>query len=258
MLEAKNIGYAVGNKWLVKDISYRFMPGKCYMICGPNGAGKSTFLKLLSLELSPASGSICYNNELSKHSQKEKYAKFRAVLSQNTEISFPMDVEEIVMMGRYPHFNISPAKKDHDICEEVMDNLGVTGFRKRNYLTLSGGEKQRVQFARVLTQIFEVPENGCRYLLLDEPISSLDLKYQFDFLHHVRKFINEKTIVIAILHDLNLALNYSDEVLLLNEGSLFAAGSPVDVLHPSNIKKVFHIESSFHKVEDAQLLWVKK
>ncbi|HMU47965.1 MAG TPA: heme ABC transporter ATP-binding protein [Chitinophagaceae bacterium] len=258
MLEAKNIGYAVGKKWLVKDISYRFMPGKCYMICGPNGAGKSTFLKLLSLELSPASGSICYNNELSINSQKEKYAKCRAVLSQNTEISFPMDVEEIVMMGRYPHFNISPAKKDHDICEEVMENLGVTDFRKRNYLTLSGGEKQRVQFARVLTQIFDIPEKGYRYLLLDEPISSLDLKYQFDFLHHVRNFINEKTIVIAILHDLNLALNYSDEVLLLNEGGLFAAGPPADVLHPSNIKKVFHIESSLHKVGDAQFLWVRK
>ena len=162
------------------------------------------------------------------------------------------------MMGRYPHFEVRPTKKDFDICEEVMEQLGVGIFRKRNYLTLSGGEKQRVQFARVLVQIWETPENGNRFLLLDEPISSLDLKYQFDFLHHVQKFINDKTIVIAILHDLNLALNYADEVLLLDQSKLFTSGKPAEVLQPTNISKVFKVESTLHQLPGSRLLWVNK
>ena len=147
------------------------------------------------------------------------------------------------MMGRYPHFDIRPTKNDFAICEQAMETLGITAFRKRNYLTLSGGEQQRVQFARVLVQIWEPPQIGSRILLLDEPISSLDLKYQFDFLKQVKNIINEKTVVIAILHDLNLALNHGDEVLLLKQGSLFASGLPRQVLCPENILQVFGVES---------------
>lgn len=257
MLEARNLGYAVGNKWLVKDVSYRFLPGKCYMLCGPNGAGKSTLMKLISLELSAKQGEVLYNGQPVVHNKKEQVAKQRAMLSQNVEISFPMTVEEIVLMGRYPHFNVHPSKADFSICEEVMNMLGITQFRKRNYLTLSGGEKQRVQFARVLVQIWEVPVNSYRYLLLDEPISSLDLKYQFDFLHQVKKFMNERTIVIAILHDLNLVLNYADEVLLMKDGMLFAGGLPHEVLHPGNIQQVFQVQSVLHRLPEADLLWVQ-
>src|SRR5262249_3474338 len=155
------------------------------------------------------------------HKHRKEYATYRAVLSQQIEISFPLSVDEVVLMGRYPHFTIQPSKKDLSICDEVIEMLNVAALRNRNFLTLSGGEKQRVQFARVLAQIWERPASGCRILLLDEPISSLDLKYQFDFLHRVRQILDEHTIVIAILHDLNLALNYADEVLLLSKGKLF-------------------------------------
>lgn len=258
MIEIRNVGFAVKDKWLVQDVSYKFLPGNCYMLCGPNGAGKSTLMKLISLELPPRTGEILYNDKTTNPKNKEEYAKYRAVLSQNVEISFPLSVEEVIMMGRYPHFEVRPTKKDFDICEEVMEQLGVSIFRKRNYLTLSGGEKQRVQFARVLVQIWETPENGNRFLLLDEPISSLDLKYQFDFLHHVQKFINDKTIVIAILHDLNLALNYADEVLLLDQSKLFTSGKPAEVLQPTNISKVFKVESTLHQLPGSRLLWVNK
>ncbi len=127
-----------------------------------------------------------------------------------------MEVEEVVMMGRYPHFKINPTKADIEICNEVMELQNLQSFRKRNFLTLSGGERQRVQFARVLSQIWTMPEQGSRILLLDEPISSLDIKYQFEFLKHVKEFLNDRTIIVAVLHDLNLALNYADEILLLN------------------------------------------
>lgn len=255
MLEIKKAGYSIGKKWLVQNISYQFLPGKCYMLCGPNGAGKSTLLKLLSLQSVPDEGEIFYNGVKVDHRKKHYYAQFRAVLSQQVDISFPMEVDEVIMMGRYPHFDINPTKKDHEICEEVIQLQNLESFRKRNFLTLSGGEKQRVQFARVLAQIWEMPQEGARILLLDEPISSLDIKYQFDFLHHVKQFLNDKTIVIAILHDLNLALNYADEVLLLNEGKLFSSGAPTEVLSPENIEKVFHLKSDLHQFGNVKLLW---
>ena len=255
MLEIKNGGFAVGNKWLLRDISYRFLPGKCYMICGPNGAGKSTLIKLLSLVASPDTGEVLYNNAKVDYKKKEAYSKYRAVLSQQVDISFPLEVEEVVMMGRYPHFKVNPTKKDVEICEEVMALQNLQPFRKRNFLTLSGGEKQRVQFTRVLAQIWQMPAEGSRILLLDEPISSLDIKYQFDFLQHVKQFLNSNTIVIAVLHDLNLALNYADEILLLHEGKLFASGKPIDVLSPENISHVFKLDFNLHLLQEIKLLW---
>ena len=258
MLEVKNVGYAVGDKWLVQEVSFTFEPGKCYMLCGPNGAGKSTLLKMLSGELPAATGQVCYNDKAIEARLKNEYATFRAVLSQQVEISFPLPVEEVLMMGRYPHFKSSPGKKDFAICAEIAERLGITGFLKRNFLTLSGGEKQRVQFGRVLAQIWEQPTAGNRILLLDEPISALDLKYQFDFLHHLQAFINPQTVVVAILHDLNLALNYANEVLLLSNGKLFTSGLPSQVLSPQNIETVFGLAAQLHHLPQADLLWVKK
>ena len=258
MLEIKNTGFAVGDKWLVQDVSYTFEPGKCYMLCGPNGAGKSTLLKMLSLELSPATGTVWYNGKPTDGKKKNVYAAYRAVLSQQVDISFPLLAEEVIMMGRYPHFVSNPGKKDVAICNAVSEQLGITEFLKRNFLTLSGGEKQRIQFARVLAQIWELPAEGARILLLDEPISSLDLKYQFDFLHQLQDFINPQTIVIAILHDLNLALNYGDEVLLMLRGKLFTSGKPRNVLSPENIETVFGLPAALHHVPGADLLWMKQ
>jgi iron complex transport system ATP-binding protein len=255
MLEIKDAGYAVGKKWLLQNVSYQFVPGKCYMICGPNGAGKSTLMKLLSLSLTTDTGEVLYNNSKVNYNKKEDYAKYRAVLSQQVDISFPMEVEEVVMMGRYPHFKMNPTKEDFEICDEVIALQDLDAFRKRNFVTLSGGEKQRVQFARVLAQIWKMPKDSARILLLDEPISSLDIKYQFDFLKHVKQFLNDQTIVIAVLHDLNLALNYADEILLLNNGTLFEGGNPANVLSPENINKVFHLDFNLHQFNNVRFLW---
>lgn len=258
MIKISNLGYHIWDKWLVKGLDYEFAPGKIYMLCGPNGAGKSTLLKLLALEKKPHTGSIWYEGQPVDYNHRLKYARQRAVLSQHTDISFPMSVSEIILMGRYPHFQSNPSRKDQQICEEVMETLGLQSFRNRNYLTLSGGEQQRVQFARVLTQLWDVPAGSPRLLLLDEPIASLDLRHQFDFLHELKQFMDQRTTVIAILHDLNLALNYGDEALLLHKGQLFAAGNPGTVLHPENIQAVFQVQSEVHQLGETRFLWVNK
>ena len=244
MLKTENIYYRIGHKLILSGISAEFIPGEFNMILGPNGSGKSTFLKIFSGEIHKYDGVVYYSNEKIAHLKKEELAKRRAVMSQQPELSFPLMVEEVVMMGRYPHFTFNPNKKDEEICEAVMERMHITSFRERNYLTLSGGERQRVQYARVLAQIWEKPANDSRYLFLDEPLNSLDINYQQEFLQIAREFTNTDTVLIAVMHDINLAVQYADKLFFLKEGELIAHGSPKDILSENLIKKVFNVETT--------------
>jgi iron complex transport system ATP-binding protein len=244
MLKTENIHYSVGKKSILNGITAAFHPGEFNMILGPNGSGKSTFLKIFSGEISKYHGSVFYGAEKIATLKKEELAKHRAVMSQQPELSFPLMVEEVVMMGRYPHFIFNPGKKDNDICHEVMERMNLTSFKERNYLTLSGGEKQRVQYARVLAQIWEKPTEGCRYLFLDEPLTSLDINYQQEFLQIAREFTNTNTVLIAVMHDINLAIQYADKLFFLKEGELVAQGKSKDVMSKALIKQLFNVEAS--------------
>jgi iron complex transport system ATP-binding protein len=214
------------------------------MILGPNGSGKSTFLKIFSGELNGYKGNVFYSDKKIGTIKKEELAKHRAVMSQQPELSFPLMVDEVVMMGRYPHFNFNPGKKDEAICNEVADRMNLQSFKDRNYLTLSGGEKQRVQFARVLAQIWEKKEDSYRYLFLDEPLASLDINYQHEFLQLARQFSQANTILIAVIHDINLAIQYADKILFLKDGELAAHGSPATVITEELIKDVFGVKTT--------------
>ena len=244
MLRTENIFYSIGKKLILSNINTEFHPGEFNMILGPNGSGKSTFLKIFSGELHSTDGEVYYDNKKIRSIKTEELAKFRAVMSQQPELSFPLTVDEVVMMGRYPHFNFSPNKKDESICDEVIGRMNLHSFRDRNYLTLSGGEKQRVQYARVLAQIWEQPQNGCRYLFLDEPLASLDIKYQQEFLQIAREFARTGTVLIAVLHDINLAIQFADRLFMLKEGNLVAHGKPKEVLSSELIKNVFDVDAT--------------
>jgi len=244
MLKAENIQYRIGKKQIVNAISAEFFPGEFNMILGPNGSGKSSFLKIISGEISHYNGTVLYNDKKLSTQKKEELAKYRAVMSQLPELSFPLTVEEVVMMGRYPHFTFNPTKKDESICDDVMERMNLTSFKTRNYLTLSGGEKQRVHFARVLAQIWEKTESGNRYLFLDEPLNSLDINYQQEFLQIAKAFARHNTVLIAVLHDINLAIQYADKLFFLKEGELVAHGKPREILHESLIQKVFDVSTT--------------
>lgn len=243
MLKTKNIQYSIGKKQILNDISIEFTPGEFNIILGPNGSGKSTFLKIFSGETNDYSGIVLYGDDNIAKQKKETLAKNRAVMSQQPELSFPLLVDEVVMMGRYPHFNFSPNKKDFTICEEVIERMNLTSFKERNYLTLSGGEKQRVQFARVLAQIWEKPSTGLRYLFLDEPLASLDINYQQEFLQIAREFATVDTVLIAVIHDINLAIQYADKLFFLKEGNLAAHGKPGEIVNEALLKMIFDVET---------------
>jgi iron complex transport system ATP-binding protein len=219
MLKAENLTYKIGEKYLVKDACISVKPGEFVVIMGRNGAGKSTLLKMLSGSMKPSSGAASLNGKDLYSIHELKLAKIRAVLSQHYDITFPITTEEIVMMGRYPHFKNAPSVRDWEILNSAFELIRIKELKERFYNTLSGGEAQKVQMSRVLAQIWEEDEEG-RLLLLDEPVSSLDLRYQHELLRIARSFIKGRTAVIAVLHDINLALSYADRIILMKDSQI--------------------------------------
>jgi len=260
MLTANDITFRVGNKALISNISLAFGPGRLHLIIGPNGAGKSTLIKVLARLLRPQSGTVALEGHDAVDASEADLAKHRAVLSLAVEVAFPVSVREVVMMGRYPHFGGRPGPVDQQIVDELMEFFDVTEFKDRDYQTLSGGERQRVNFARVLAQLWRLrpasSSNGapCRLLFLDEPLTFLDIRHQIDFMKKVRNFTDAADVVtVGVVHDLNLAARFADQVVLLSDGRVVAKGSPSEVLTQDNIRRVFAVEPTFVTVNQSQM-----
>ena len=263
MLQATNVTFRVGDKALISEVSLQFQPARLHLIIGPNGAGKSTLIKVLARLLHPQTGTIEYEGRDVQAASEADLAKRRAVLSQAVEVAFPLSVREVVMMGRYPHFGGRPGPSDERIVDELMQFFDVEEFRERDYQTLSGGERQRVNFARVLAQLWRTTlqssgANGsgatpaCRFLFLDEPLTFLDIRHQIDFMKKVRSFTDAPDVVtVGVVHDLNLAGRFADQLVLMNHGKIVAAGSAVEVLTRQNIRNVFGVEPTFVPLQES-------
>jgi len=254
MLVGHDITFRVGSKELISDISASFAPGGLHLLVGPNGAGKSTLVKVLARLLRPQTGTVEYEGVDVGHASEAELAKRRAVLSQAIEIAFPLTVREVVMMGRYPHFSGRPGPTDEQIVDEVMQHFDVTEFKDRYYQSLSGGERQRVNFARVLAQLWDHTTDLCRYLFLDEPLTFLDIRHQIDFMKRIRSFTKDADVVtVGVVHDLNLAARFADQILMLDGGRVVANGPPSEVLTTERIKQVFGVEPTMVQTEDSGL-----
>jgi iron complex transport system ATP-binding protein len=238
MINVKNISYQISKKQLLQNISFSVKSGEIVAIIGANGAGKSTLLKILCQEINPTAGQIFINNKITNNYNLGELAKLRAVLAQHNTLSMQFTVKELVTMGRYSHFKHRPQPNDVTIINQTMQETGVFEFAYRDYNTLSGGEQQRVQLARVLAQIYDSPN---AFLLLDEPTNGLDLLYQQQILNTARKMANKGFGVVCILHDINLASAYADKILILKNGQNIALGSPSEVINCYNIHKAFNI-----------------
>jgi len=240
MLSVEAVSYQIKTHPLVKDISFTVRPGEVLALLGANGAGKSTLISMLCGERAPGSGHINFYGKPLAAYTIEEIARKRATLSQHNVVNMPFPAADIVMMGRYPHFRNRPAASDFEVVEEAMTICGVAHLKERSYLTLSGGEQQRVQLARILSQIWDSPGS---LLILDEPIAAMDAFYQQQTLAIVKAFAQKGYMVVAALHEINLAAQYADHILMMKNGRRWRAGSPSEVITPLNIYTVFSIET---------------
>ncbi len=240
MLFVENLSYTIKKHTLLRGINFSVRPGEFIAILGSNGAGKSTLIKLLSGEYQPSEGLIkLHGNAISNYADLD-LAAIRATMSQQHQVTADFSVEEVVMMGRYPHYSGQPKANDLAIVQKAMELCGITLLAERSILSLSGGERQRAHLARILAQIWEQPQ---ALLLLDEPISAMDVRFQHQTLSIARALANKGWMVIAVLHDINLSAQYADRLLLMKHGRKLMDGTASEVLTSRNIYTVFGIDA---------------
>jgi len=243
----QNIHFNVPGRQLLSDVSCNIRSGALTAVMGANGAGKSTLLKAVSGEIKISGGQILWNKQHMDTYDPKELSKKRSFLRQNYALQLPFTAYEIVEMGRYPYFHSRATARCRQVIEETSTYVGIQHLLKRNYLTLSGGEQQRVQLARVLAQVWDAPE-GQRLVMLDEPVSALDIHYQHQLLGLVYDLAHHKGYtVLAILHDINLAFQYADDVLLLKDGHKVAFGAQNDVFSEETILETFGVSVSLHQ-----------
>ena len=237
-IEARNIRVALGSKTIISGIDLTAPAGQLTAIVGPNGSGKSTLIKALSGELRH-DGSVTINRFDTARARQWQLAAMRAVLPQSASLAFPFTVREIVRLGLTGgHCGLPPGQSAR-LHEEALRRVDLEGFAGRFYQELSGGEQQRVQLARVLCQVWKPVLGGKpRYLMLDEPVSSLDIRHQLIIMNVARQFADQGGGVIAVMHDLNLTAMFADEVVMRG-GRLVAVGAPREVLTDDIISGVF-------------------
>ncbi|MCW7492505.1 heme ABC transporter ATP-binding protein [Leptospira sp. 2 VSF19] len=237
-IEAIDLSYSIGEKSILSKIELEIHPGKLHVLMGRNGAGKSSLFHILCGDISPKIGNIYLDGIELKNYSKTQLAKIRAVLTQDAAITFPISSKEVIELGRHPH--ISDPIRDKEIVQTCIKITGSTEQKDQNYSTLSGGEKQKINFGRILAQVWETPP---RYIFLDEPVSALDIPNQYKMLNLCRHMADQGYAVFMILHDLNLAALYADTITLLHKGKIIKSGNPNDVLTLENLEITFGIKA---------------
>lgn len=238
MLDVESLSLKRGNTEVLHDISLQLHSGQVLGVLGPNGAGKSSLLGALCGELAPNAGHVHLDGRALGGWAGQERARRLAVLPQVSSLGFAFRVEEVVGMGRLPH--ATGQRRDGEIIAAALAAADAQHLAERSYLALSGGERQRVHLARVLAQLW--PGQAGTTLLLDEPTSALDPLHQHTTLQAVRSFADKGAAVLVILHDLNLAARYCDQILLLEQGRCHALGTPQQVLTPAALQAVFGID----------------
>jgi len=242
VLHCQQLNYHIAGKCIFNDLNLTLEEGEFLAVLGPNGAGKSSLFKAITGELKPTSGAIFLNGEVRNSISMREIAKTLAVLPQSASLSFAFQVIDVVMMGGL-QADCSQAKVK-DLADIILTEQEIEHLRIRSYPTLSGGEKQRVHFARVLLQLAVGNKNKPQLLLLDEPTAALDINYQHQLLKSAKHLAQTGVAVIAVLHDLNLAAKYADRIILLKEGNICANGSAEQVVTTDNIRDVYGYEST--------------
>lgn len=240
MIDANQLVMTIGNQPVLNELTFSLQAGQMYGIIGPNGVGKSTLLHLLSGVAKPTKGEVKLDGKRLSDYPRKQLAKRLAVLQQGGMPPVGFTVREVVTMGRFPYQNWfgDEGQDATPLIDQSLEAMGLRNLQHRPMDQLSGGERQRAALAKVMVQDPEV-------ILLDEPTTYLDIGYQIQLLDTVREWQRERNLtVVAVLHDLNLAALYCDQIIVLHKGGIAAFGQPKDVLNEALIRQVYETEAS--------------
>jgi len=242
-LKAVSFGYT--DTPVLRDLDLTFEPGRLYGVVGPNGSGKSTLLNLLAGHSSPTIGSVEIDNQAITSINPSQLARRCALVPQELDFNFPFTAFETVLMGRHPHIQrfARPSEKDISIVKNTLKSMDLGHLKNRIMADLSGGEKQRTVVARGLAQTTPA-------LLLDEPTSSMDIRHALTTMTELKRLASEENrTIVAVLHDLNLAAAFCDQIIILNKGRVHAHGSVKTTLTPETLNAVFRIQADVLNTE---------
>ena len=245
MLELRNVGFSYRKHSALRDVSVSFPESGIVCLVGPNGSGKSTLLKSIN-RIIPPTGDVLFDGRNVRDMSVTEIAKTFGYVPQEISNAFPITVFDMILLGRRAYLGWNPSNHDLDVVSENISRMGLDDFTLRKVNESSGGERQKVLIATALSQ-------EPRVLLLDEPTSNLDVKHQLDVMRHLKKIVKDKKMLaLMAMHDLNLASQYSDEVVMLNKGSLFIHGKPEQVLTKQNIQTIYRVNVVIHKHGNTQ------
>jgi heme transport system ATP-binding protein len=242
--QAAEVTVVVGRERLLDDVSVELRPREIVALAGPNGAGKSTLVAVLAGDRRPSAGSVKLDGRALAAWPKAELARRRAVMGTEHEVAFAFSVPEVVMLGRMPLHGGDPDDADRAIVNGLLEAVDGADLADRAYGTLSTGERQRVSLARAVAQVADPPGADARderYLLLDEPTSSLDPAHQHTAMRLIRRMADAGRGVLVVVHDLNLAAAYADRVVLMHEARVVESGRPAEVLRADLLEAVFDI-----------------
>jgi iron complex transport system ATP-binding protein len=257
MLQCRQAGVRAGGRALLAGASADLRAGRFTALLGPNGAGKSTLMSLLSGQRRPDAGEVLLDGQPLQRHPPQALALRRAVMPQESAVAFGFTVREVAELGRYPHRS-RPSRDEAGIVTRALQATAVAQLGPRVFNTLSGGEKARVHLARALAQVWEPrPDGAARWLLLDEPTAALDLAHQHQVLRLLRGWAHGQGVgVVAVLHDLNLALRYADDVLVLAAGAAPRCGAAAGVLSAALIAEVWGVHGQGTRGADGVLQYL--
>ena len=237
-MEVRDLSFAYGKNKVLKHVSLKIEEGKITTIMGANGSGKSTLFALMTKNLYSPKGKIFLRGKNIQNLKLKEFAKQAAIVQQYNSAADDITVEKLVSFGRTPHRKLlqSAGEEDEKLIEWAMDVTGILPYKDREISRLSGGQRQRVWFAMALAQ-------NTKILFLDEPTTYLDIRYQIEILELVKKLNKEYGItIVMVLHDINQAIYFSDEVIGLKDGKLLFSGEPEKVISKESIRDLYEIE----------------
>lgn len=249
MIEIKNLSFSYGSTPILQNISFQVQPGECVGIMGNNGAGKSTMITCINRIRTPKAGQVLINGQDIQKLRRNALARKVAYVAQKNEMT-NATVFDCVLLGRTPYIKWAISQNDLDLCEEIIDQLGISHLKLRNVDQLSGGEMQKVMLARALVQQPEL-------LLLDEPTSNLDPRNQYEMMALVQQIAREKKIaVLIVIHDLNLALRYCDRFYFLKDREGYSYGG-IETVTAETLHNVYGIKAEVVNINEKNVIVIE-